>query len=102
MLIDLTKVHLQRFQFYNLPESLSKPVILYNEPDPPNGGTMSSNNSSRIVEPFGTVGTIGNGDLVAVLTPWILVLICVLGILGNLLIAFTLIRRKQLKYPSNR
>lgn len=31
-----------------------------------------------------------------------LILICLLGVVGNLLIAFTLLRRKQLKYPSNR
>jgi hypothetical protein len=28
--------------------------------------------------------------------------VCLVGILGNLLVAFTLLRRKQLKYPSNR
>lgn len=33
---------------------------------------------------------------------FVLSVIALVGIVGNLLIAFTLIRRKQLKYPSNR
>ena len=33
---------------------------------------------------------------------FVLTVIALVGIVGNLLIAFTLIRRKQLKYPSNR
>jgi hypothetical protein len=37
-----------------------------------------------------------------ILEVFVLTVIALVGILGNLLVAFTLIRRKQLKYPSNR
>ena len=48
-------------------------------------------------------GSSGGGNSVnQVAEVFVLTVIALVGIVGNLLIAFTLIRRKQLKYPSNR